>query len=166
LKGYDYSKEGYYFITVCTRKMVEWFGKIEHGKMVLNEQGKIADKQWLEIPNYYKDVDIDKFVIMPNHIHGLLIIHNVAFERTEHCSVPTINTNEHYGLVSKIIKSFKGIVVKSIRHQWGDLDFQWQRSFYDHVIRNEKSLRNIKKYIIDNPLKWELDEYNPKKFFT
>ncbi|MCK4966372.1 transposase [bacterium] len=151
--------------------MVEWFGKIVKGEVILSKLGKTAYKQWLVIPNYYKEVYMDEFVIMPNHIHSIIIINHSSLKRTEHCSVPTnyiehsslpvININRHFGLVSKIIKSFKKIVKKDIKKQCNNFDFQWQRSFYDHIIRNDKSLQTIRKYIIDNPLKWELDEYNP-----
>ena len=164
LKEYDYSSEGFYFITICTKKMVEWFGKIEKGEMTLSEEGRIANNQWLEIPRYYENIDIDEFVVLPNHIHGIIIIKDAIFGRTEHCSVPTINKNEHYGTVSKIIKSFKEIVSKNIRKQCRNYDFQWQRSFYDHIIRNEKSLQNIRNYVINNQLKWESDKYNPINF--
>ncbi len=161
LKEYDYSKCGYYFVTICIRKGVEYFGKIDNEKMVLNHYGKIVEDYWKEIPIYYNNVEIDAFVIMPSHIHGIIIINNENDRRTEHCSVPT-NTEPGFGLLSKVIKSFKNAVTKKIRQELSDNNFQWQRSFYDHVIRNEESLYEIKKYIINNPLKWELEKNNIK----
>lgn len=159
LKEYDYSKCGYYFITICTKNGVECFGKIYNEEMVLNQYGKIAQEYWSEIPNIYNTVEIDEFIIMPNHIHGIIIISDDNNDRTEHCSVPT-NTEPGYGLLSKVIKSFKNAVTKKIRQELSDNNFQWQRSFYDHVIRNEKSLYEIRRYIINNPLKWELEKNN------
>ncbi|OGC82549.1 MAG: hypothetical protein A2W07_01950 [candidate division Zixibacteria bacterium RBG_16_43_9] len=159
LKEYDYSKCGYYFVTICIIRGVEYFGKIDNEKMVLNQYGKIAQEYWSEIPNIYDKVEIDEFIIMPNHIHGIIIIQENDNKRTEQCSVPT-NTESGYGLLSKVIKSFKNAVTKKNRQELGVNNFQWQRSFYDHVIRNEKSLYEIRKYIINNPLKWDLEKNN------
>ena len=154
LKEYDYSSTGYYFVTICTQNREEIFGKIEFGSMKLNKYGKIANQIWKGIPNHYTNVELDEFVIMPNHIHGIIIIdENVG---TEQCSVPT-----HYGLLSKIVKSFKEIFIKTIHIQFEDYQFKWQRSFYDRIIRNDKELFNIRQYITNNPLQWELDNENP-----
>jgi len=158
LRSYDYSENGYYFITLCTEDGKEYFGKIENEKMVLNQYGEIVERLWKEIPNHYDNVEMDEFVIMPNHIHGIIIISNSGI-RTEHGSVPT-NTGRSYGLLSKIIKSFKNTVTREIRRRFRDEKFQWQRSFYDHVIRNEESLYEIRKYVINNPLKWHLEKNN------
>ena len=95
---------------------------------------------------------------MPNHIHGIIII-KASSVGTEHCSVPTIRKS--YGLLSKAIKSFKEICKKTIRDQSHNGQLIWQRSFYDHVIRNETSLNRIREYIIHNPLKWEFNKENP-----
>ena len=103
LKDYNYSEEGYYFITICTKGMLEWFGKIENDKMILNKFGKFVKEQWIKIPNYYKIVDIDEFIIMPNHIHEIVIINKSRADptkKTERSSVPTNNKDGHYGLIS------------------------------------------------------------------
>lgn len=172
LKDYDYSQIGYYFVTICTKNKIEHFGKIENGKTILNRYGEITQRYWKGIPNNYKNVRIDEFIIMPNHIHGIIIIKenydNVV--RTEQCSVPTDNTNKmskrkNYGHLSKIVKSFKDIVTKVIREQFNDFGFQWQRSYYDHIIRNETSLAKIREYIVNNPLKWDLDKDNIENLF-
>lgn len=100
---------------------------------------------------------------MPNHIHGIIIINNVE---TEHCSVPTkhcsVDTGyrRDYGLLSKVIKSFKEKIIKHVRKDYHDFEFAWQRSFYDHIIRSEKSLDKIRSYIKDNSRKWFEDKYN------
>ncbi len=156
LDDYDYSEEGIYFMTICTQDHKNFFGRIENWKMVLNDVGKIAEKYWKEIPKHYENVQLGAFVIMPNHIHGLIEITNSV--RTEQCSVPT---KKNYGLISKIIKSFKNTVTKQIRTFFPD--FAWHRSFYDHIVRNDKELEKIHEYIIFNPEKWELDKYfSPK----
>lgn len=181
IRGWNYSKNGWYFITICIHNMMQCFGKVENGEMKLNELGKIAYRHWEIIPNFYTNVEIDKFIVMPNHTHGIIIINNVV---TDHWPVTTnknskniisnvvtdqwpVTTNNdfHYGLISKIINEFKGIVTKKI-HQLGFAKFKWQRSFYDRVIRNETELLIKQRYILNNPMKWQLDKYNPKRIKT
>ena len=142
------------------------FGEIENETMILNQYGNIAKYKWTEIPYHYENVDIDIFVIMPNHIHGIIIIKpqkDIMAVGTEQCSVPTnkIPKSNKYGLLSKVIKSFKNAVTKDIKEISPDADFRWQRSFYDHIIRDDEGLEEIRRYIVQNPLKWELDENNP-----
>ena len=156
LQGCDYSEVGYYFVTICVQNMIEWFGEVRDGKIILSEYGRIAEKIWLEIPKYYKYVGLDEFIVMPNHIHGMIIINDYDVG-TEQCSVPT---KRKYGLLSKVVKSFKEVFVKTIRRQYNIPDFQWQRSFYDHIIRNEESLHEIRNYIRYNSSKWEYDREN------
>ncbi|MCX5699193.1 MAG: transposase [Candidatus Omnitrophica bacterium] len=152
LQKYDYSQGGYYFVTICTKGRGEWFGKIENGAMVLNEYGAIAAIYWADIPKYYPGVGMDEWVVMPNHIHGIIVISPVG---TEQCSVPTQRVS-----LSQIIKSFKGVMIKRIRSEFGDIRFAWQRSFYDHVIHNETSLNRIREYIKNNPKQWDMDIEN------
>lgn len=150
LKGYDYSLSGYYFVTICVKDRKKYFGKIINRKMYTNKIGEVIEKYWEEIPRYYVNCLVDEHIIMPNHIHGILVVKNVG---TEQCSVPT-----KYGTLSKIIKSFKDVSTKTIRNKYIH-DFTWQRSFYDHIVRSEKSLYAIRNYIKYNPYKWEEDEY-------
>ena len=90
-RNYDYSKAGFYFITICTKNRVLLFGDVVGGEMILSEDGKIAEKFWLEIPNHFSFVKLDKFVIMPNHIHGIInIVNNNYNVGTGQCPVPTI----------------------------------------------------------------------------
>ena len=95
LQNWDYSWNGHYFITICTKEKQHFFGNIENEKIILNEIGKIAEKFWLEIPNHFSDVKLDEFVIMPNHVHGILIIDknnlNCSNVETLQCNVSTIN---------------------------------------------------------------------------
>lgn len=156
--GYDYSSNGYYFVTICTKDRKKCFGEINDDKMVLNRYGEIVSNYIEVIPLYYNNIDVDLYVVMPNHIHIIVIIESIdrTHVGTGHCPVPTAR----YGLLSKVIKSLKEIITKSIRKDFGDFDFSWQRSFYDHVIRNEKSLNQIREYIINNPQKWAIDKEN------
>jgi REP element-mobilizing transposase RayT len=181
LQNWDYSWNGYYFVTICTKDRENFFGKIEKEKMSLNHIGEMVEKFWLEIPKHFENVSLDEFVIMPNHIHGIIIIDNLVSTgnanpvetqqhnhvETQQCCVSTGNTkksNTFYKLKPKslpvIIRSYKSICTKTINHVQNEIFFAWQPRFYDHVIRNENSLNRIREYIIHNPLKWDLDKNN------
>ena len=154
LKSYDYSQDGYYFVTICAENGKEWFGKVEKGEMILNQYGKIANQCWDDLPNHYLNCSLDIFVIMPNHIHGIIVINNDNTVGNGLKPFPT------HGL-SEMIRGFKTFSSRKINGEIkSDNKFQWQKSFYDHVIRNEKSLHNLRHYITFNSLKWELDIEN------
>ncbi|MGB8316872.1 MAG: transposase [Ignavibacteriaceae bacterium] len=151
LKCWDYSTPGWYYITICTRNMKCWFGKIEDEKVVLNGFGKTVEDFWKNIPDHYEKIELDYFVVMPNHMHGIIIINSVE---TGHA--PSL---QHHGAtLGNVIGSFKSAVTKWA-HQNGFTTFSWQARFYDHIIRNEADLFRIRNYIQNNPLKWESDEY-------
>ena len=148
LECYDYSLPGYYFVTICCKGLS--FGGIENVQMRLNDQGKIACKFWLQIPAVYENVGIDAFVIMPDHIHGIIVIENN--------NVGAIIDRPHdYGLLSRIIKMYKWAVTRAV-HENGDPSFRWQRSFHDRIIRNERELHQIREYIRNNPQQRDLDK--------
>ncbi len=153
LKDYDYSQAGAYYVTICTKNKIHYFGNIMNEQMNLNEYGKIAQDSWKQIPAHYPNIGVDEFVIMPNHIHGIIFLFEDSV--TEQCSV---TTKSRFGLLSKIIKSYKESVTKLIRNEFNDTDFSWQRSFYDHVIRDEEGLNKIREYIYYNPLKWHFEK--------
>jgi len=166
LKGYDYSKSGYYFVTICTQSREEWFGKVKNGITHLNKFGEIAKNFLIEIPGHFEDVEIDEFSIMPNHAHGVLIIERnmvVDAYMRPHQGNAFMHSlqNKTKMLLSRIIQQYKASVTHKINSLQNDLRFQWQRSFYDHVIRNESELFRIREYIQNNPLKWDLDRENP-----
>ena len=164
LKDSDYSEEGYYFVTVCAKDRVEMLGEVKGGKMILNEYGDMVNGYWAEIPRHYKNVDLDEFVIMPNHVHGIIIIASASVG-TEQCSVPTnmnTNTNTKRVSISQIIKSFKDVTTKQMRSRYG-VHFSWQRSFHDHIIRDEMDLNRVREYIGNNPLQWDEDVENEKR---
>ncbi len=157
LPRYDYSQNGYYFVTICAHGRKEWLGKVDKGEIILSSYGAIAAIYWKEIPKHYSNVILDEWVIMPNHIHGIIVISSSAFVGTEQCSVPTDAKSLS---VSQIIKSFKDVTIKRVRSEFGDISFAWQRSFYEHVIRNEISLGRIREYIRNNPVLWDVDIEN------
>lgn len=148
LKEYDYSQFGYYFITICMKNRKEFFSKIENSIVVLSEFGKIIDEVLINIPSYY-NVEIDCYIIMPDHIHLIIIL-----DKDE--------SKKNYSL-SDVMGKFKSFSCKKIREVLENDDkFEWQKSFYDRIIRNEKDLYQIRKYIQENPLRWDIEKDNPE----
>jgi REP element-mobilizing transposase RayT len=171
LRDYDYSLEGYYCVTICTKNRKEWFGKIENGEMCFSTFGKVAKDFWAEIPLHFHHIRIDEFSIMPNHVHGILIIEeglvgnlvgNTYMRSHKRNAFMHSLQDKTKMLLSKIIQQYKSSVTRKIGSMQNDFKFEWQKSFYDHVIRNEKSLHNLRHYITFNSLKWELDIENKK----
>jgi REP element-mobilizing transposase RayT len=154
LKEFDYSQSSYYFVTICFKQRREFFSKIINSELVLTTYGKILYEVWNNLPKYYS-VELDYYVIMSDHFHGIIIIDNIL----------TAINNESKQLVSlsDIIGKFKSFATRKIRELLSnEIEFEWQKSFYDRIIRNEKELYNIRKYIQENPLRWELERHNPE----
>ena len=167
LKEYDYSNSGYYYVTICTKNKNNYFGEVVDGKMKLAGIGDIAENFWLKIPDTYNNVILDEWIIMPNHIHGIIVIQNIMNNRGDsNCKDRNAPRHVPTGLqplcknsLSSIINHYKGNV-KRWCNKNGYEYFLWQSRFYDHIIRNEKSLFNIRKYIINNPINWDIDNEN------
>ena len=155
LEGYDYSENGCYFVTVCAQSREGLFGEIIGGGMVLSEAGRMVERTWNELPEFYCGIETDQFQVMPNHFHGILIIQS---RRDRSRPVPTDALK--IKSLSELIGAFKTTSSKRIREN-GFASFKWQRSFYDRVIRGDDDLGRVREYIRNNPLKWALDEYNP-----
>ena len=151
LSGYDYSNCGMYFITICTWKHIEWFGRVENGKMVLNKYGEITEKIWTKISIHFENITLDQYVIMPNHIHGIIVINDYVGNRHA-CSL-----HRQYHLIPVIVGSYKSAASRMLRQIENGNWFRWQKSFHDHIIRNDASLRGVRQYIQDNPVNWEDD---------
>jgi len=162
LKGYDYSQNGWYFVTICTKDREYFFGEIINGEIRLSKIGKTAQKFWREITAHFPDVKLDEFIIMPNHIHGIIIIENPTVGNKNFCSLRKVAWQTKWARsLSSVIRGFK-IGVKKWCCENNHEYFVWQKSFYDHIIRNEKSLNKIRNYIYYNPARWELDRNNPE----
>ncbi len=181
LKGWDYSDYGTYFITICTKNWQQFFGKVNNGEMQLNELGEIAEKCWKEIPNHFPSIILDNFVVMPNHVHGVLIISETealsnsqqveTLHATSESTRPKTKSNylentknkrlsdisPKAGSISTIIRSYKSAVTKQARLV--NKSFAWQARFHDHLIRNNKSYDTIINYIETNPYHWEDDKF-------
>jgi len=175
LKNWDYSRGAFYFITICTKNKQNFFGKIEEDSMKLNSFGKIVEKFWFEISEHFENVRLNEFVVMPNHVHGILVLEdalddklkNGAENKTQQCCVSTDDTGEQksntfYKLkpasIPVIIRSYKSICTKTINSGQDYICFAWQARYYERIIRNNKEFLNIQQYIIDNPKNWEEDE--------
>ncbi len=148
--GYDYSENGTYFVTSCIHNRMHLFGKIENEKMELNEFGKIAQKQWVWLANQYSYVVLHNFVVMPNHIHGLIEIDDNRIRTDESQPVQKIKP------LSQLMGAYKTTVSKQI-HLLGNTQFKWQRSFHDRIVRNNNEFDRIHNYITNNPKKWDND---------
>lgn len=167
LKGYDYSQAGAYFITICCHNREHRFGKIENGEMRLNEMGQIAYNEWLKTPQLRLNVSLDVFVVMPNHLHGIIVINgrgelnspspgssdgNIRGEFDSPLRSPTNN-------IGAIVRGYKSAVTKQLNliNTGGPV---WQRNYYENIIRNAESYQRIANYIVNNPTKWNEDKFH------
>ncbi len=147
LKEWDYSSPGYYFVTICANKRECLFGEIIDRKMVMNEFGKIVQNCWDDLVNHYEWIQLDEFIVMPNHIHGILVIRSISTK------------NKKQQGLSEIIRALKSYSAKRINIKRNTPGVSvWQPRFYDHIIRDEDDLLMIREYIHNNPAKWEEDE--------
>ena len=167
LRDYDYSGGGAYFVTICTFQRECLFGKLVDGEMWLNEVGNIVQMAWYDLPNHYPHVVLDQSVIMPNHFHGVIVINGPGIVGAGFKPAPTepAPTPEQHGKrhgLSEIVRAFKTFSARSINQLRDNAGCPvWQRNYYEHVIRNEADLANVRQYIANNPLKWGQDENNP-----
>lgn len=179
LQDYDYSSGWGYFITICTKNRENYFGEIVNWTMVLNEWGKIVFDGIKNIENYNEFSSVDEFVVMPNHLHLIIMVsyrrdnswivsteQNVWIVSTTTMKTARNRNNRRNMLIPKIVWKFKMITAKQINilknSVWNKL---WQSNYYDRIIRNEDELQRIRKYIIENPLKWEFDKNNTENLF-
>ncbi len=162
LQGYDYRQAGAYFVTICTYNRVPLFGDIYGDRMALNDVGRIAQDTWEEIPKHFAHVDTDEFIVMPNHVHGIVIITS-SDVGARHASPLHHPHQSSKGTLGTIIGSYKSTVSKHINRSRGTPGAPvWQRNYYGHVIRNENALHDIRRYIVHNPVKWDDDPDNPR----
>lgn len=170
LRGYDYSQAGAYFITVCTKDRKELLGTIRDGKMRASPIGRIVQACWAALPTHYPNVQLDAFVVMPNHVHGIIVILDDDPNRKQVGEglrpSPTGKTRNRPPL-SEIVRAFKSFSARRINEQTarGGESF-WQRGYYDHIIRHERSLERIRDYILTNPLRWQYDRENTSRVIT
>lgn len=161
LRAFDYSQLGSYFITIQAHRSKHIFGKIILGQMKLNRIGQTISDCWMSIPNHFPGVELEEYVVMPNHIHGILVIR----ARARHAVPlpPQVKLAEAFGhprpaSIPTIVRSFKSAVTQRVRMDLGQPTIQiWQRSYFERVIRGPQEFRKIRKYILTNPARWEFD---------
>ena len=159
--GYDYSQDNLYFVTSCVKDRICSFGEIIGQQMILNQNGLIAEKQWFWLAEQYSYLKSHTFVVMPNHIHGIIEIKR-DFEIGGIVGTGrdlSLRYNQKIKSLSELMGAYKTTTSKQI-HLSGNVSFNWQRSFHDHVIRNEQAFERISNYIINNPMKWKEDRFN------
>ena len=160
LKNFDYNQGYWYFVTVCTARRQNNFGSIINGKMILSRLGQIAEYEWLNTKNIRSNVDLDYFVIMPDHVHGIIILTGRGVSQY----APTIGKfRSPSNNLGSIIRGYKSTVTKQINFIRNTPGRKiWQRNYFERIIRNEKELYKIRKYIAQNPLKWEIEKGFPE----
>lgn len=162
LQGYDYAKAGAYFITIVTKDREPLFGKIVDGEMVLNAMGELVDYTWKDLINHNPNIGLDEFVIMPTHIHGIIVI----FDPVGAGSKPARSGGAGYEPaptktvpLSEIVRQLKTFSAKRINVLRGTSGVPvWQRNYYDHIIGTDHEYDQIAEYIANNPLTWETDD--------
>ena len=171
LKGYDYAQDGAYFVTVVTRDRLCLFGDVIEEKMHVNRAGSMILKVWEELPKRFPTIGLDAFVVMPNHVHGILVVRNRV-------GVPLVGTlrdgdratTRVAPTLGEIVGAYKSIT--TVRYtqgvkagMWNPFrERLWQRNYYEHVVRNESELNRAREYIAGNPALWERDRENPAAF--
>jgi len=182
LKGYDYAQAGLYFITICCQDRAHLFGEISDGVMILNEYGKIAFAEWENSINIRDNICLHDFVVMPNHIHGII---EIVFKKANQYAgklelAPITKFQSPSQTIGSIVRGYKIATIKKIKDkvlERGELQFAhtsqfapiekiiqldfkiWQRNYYEHIIRNEASHQRISDYILNNPAQWTEDKF-------
>jgi len=189
LRNWNYASNGSYFITICTLNRLSYFGDIVNGKMILSEIGKTAYRCWQEIPSHFPFVLLDSFIIMPNHVHGIIVIKKSNDKTNNHMGLfagspvethtlvetqdlaslakkriqpkNQTETKNKYGPQSRNIGSIiRGFKIGvTMQAKKNNIPFGWQSRFFDHIIRNYQDLRRIRKYIQNNPCAWKGDNF-------
>ncbi len=177
LKGYDYSQAGGYYVTIVTQLRESFFGKICDGEMIFNDAGRMVNIEWGSLQERFPNIETDVFQVMPNHLHGIIIIHNpepvgaglvpahATRATTAHATRATTRVAPTIG---EIVGAFKSITTHKYIQGVDEFSWPvftkklWQRNYYEHIIRNQAGYERIAGYILDNPLTWDQDEENPQ----
>ena len=163
LKEYDYSQAGAYFVTLCALNRECLFGSITEGKMILNATGRMVADSWNWLEEQYNYVTLDESIVMPNHLHGIIVIEDRR--RSSAGGSRTAPTMEKPKPLGRLVGAFKTISAKKINQMRSTHGAQlWQRNYYEHVIRNDEEMNRVREYISYNPQKWELSKDNPAVF--
>ncbi len=148
LSGFDYSQAGAYFVTVCSHNKNCIFGRIVDTNMRSNKLGMLVVSAWKELPQRYPFISLDRWVLMPNHFHGIVCLNGDNLNKKS---------------LSEIISAFKAISTSQARKIFNRYSSLWQRGFYEHIIRDDDDLFRVRQYIVDNPVQWAVDSENPDR---
>jgi REP-associated tyrosine transposase len=161
LTGYNYTQAGGYFVTIVTFQRECLFGEIASGEVRLNALGRIVTECWHAIPEHFPNAEVDAFVVMPNHVHGIVFLAGATHVGALHATPLQIPHGPPAGSLGTIVRSFKSAVVRraGIELNSGNV---WQRNYYEHIIRNQVEHERIAMYILENPSNWEQDEERPR----
>ncbi len=173
LKGYDYSTAGAYFVTVCTYRRECFLGEIADGQMRLSDAGRMVHLIWEQLPDHYPYIKLDAFVIMPNHVHGIVMLNDstdvvgagLKPARDVRAGLKPASTagGKRHG-IPEIIRAFKTFASRRINESREMMGVPtWQRNYYEHVVRNDRALNAIRNYIEANPSQWDNDPENPER---
>ena len=169
LPDYDYSQPGFYYVTICARDKKLMFGEIANGEIYLNEAGSIVQAVWSSMPERFPYVKLDEYTIMPNHMHGIIELLESDVDRVNSANRPAQSIVSERSVINPlsarkravlgdIVRAFKGATTHYIRTKVRP-DFAWQEDYYEHIVRNDRDLERIRKYIFDNPARWESDRF-------
>lgn len=153
MRDYDCSTPGMYFVTICAAHRAAMFGHITEATMQLSPLGTAAQYCWLAIPQHTPNVELDQYVVMPNHMHGVLHLLPIPAQETQSGVALSTIINQYKSTVTRLANKASGKTDRAV----------WQRGFYEHVVRNEEDLYRIREYIATNPLRWMLDRENPQR---
>jgi REP element-mobilizing transposase RayT len=158
LRGFDYRSEGAYFITICTRNRECLLGSVVSDNIVLSAIGDVVAAAWNAIPRHFPTVDLDAYIVMPNHVHGILSI--TAPRRGTACRAPTERFGRPVpGSIPSGVRSFKSAATREANREKGSSGASlWQRGYYEHVVRSDEELNRLRRYVQENPLRWSLEE--------
>jgi putative transposase len=186
LKGFDYTQPGAYFVTMVSYQRAGLFGEIVDGQARLNDLAKIVDRCWRNIPRHFPEVELDVYVVMPNHLHGIIwigdrgcrgeasadsergISHHLSAAQSRSATPPEADASPQRpkgtqsGSLNAIVQNFKSVSTRKANQFLGSPGSKiWQRVYFERVVRNERELNAIRRYIADNPAQWESDRENP-----
>ncbi len=174
LRDYDYGQPGFYYITICTKDRKAMLGNVVNGEMYLNNAGSVAQSVWLSLPQRFSHVKLDQYIVMPNHLHGIIELvesetnriiptqpiatpfNHPAFASAQFIAPTTtkVDSMDRTAPLGEIVRAFKAATIRLIRTMIRP-DFAWQADYYDHIVRNDKDLDRIRTYILNNPTRWE-----------
>jgi putative transposase len=159
LRDYDYTLAGAYFVTIVTRDRKCLFGDVVDGEIRLNHWGRTVQDEWKKSAQIRKEIELEAFVVMPNHIHGIIVITGAPERATGQSPLQSGPTRRSLGA---FVGGFKSAVTKRISELRGSPHTPvWQRNYFEHIIRDEDSLNRVRQYIFENPARWEFDRENP-----